>query len=323
MTGLLKNVFRSIPAATSPGDSGEIPAAKDDAVDARKPPLDAAGDAPTDTTTPVETTVDIKSKTKTKRQSKAVVVLRGEDGERTEGLLANLDQQQVLDEDDYKQRMRDDQTQLLCLQRAMGEEKKRGLMVVLEGPDAAGKGGVIKRFTEKLDPRTIRVYSIIKPSTEEYARHYMWRFWTKIPPYGHFAIFDRSWYGRVLVERVEGFARSEEWKRAYGEINEFERQLTDDGMVIVKIFLQITKEEQLTRFKRRSSDPLKHWKISEEDWRNRRKWDEHIEAAEDMFARTSTKSAPWHVIPADSKWFARIQTLRLIIRSLEKAGIKA
>ncbi len=253
--------------------------------------------------------------------AKAVLMLDGSQGT-PKDLLSRLDQAQDLDERIYKETLRDCQMRLLCLQRAFGEDKKRGLIMVVEGPDAAGKGGVIKRATEKLDPRTLRVYSTIKPTAEEYARHYMWRFWTKIPRYGEFAIFDRSWYGRVLVERVEGFATEQEWKRAYNEINEFERQLTDDGTVVIKLWLQISKDEQLMRFKRRSADPLKHWKISAEDWRNRRKWDEHIAAAEDMFAKTSTPEAPWHVVPSNSKWYARLQTLRIVIRSLEKAGVK-
>ncbi len=258
-----------------------------------------------------------------RRSHKAVVVLRGDSSEKPRNILTQLSQDQLLDEDEYKEKLREYQTALLCLQRAMAEEKKRSLVVVIEGPDAAGKGGVIKRVTEKLDPRTIRVYSIIKPTEEEYSHHYLWRFWTKVPPYGHFAIFDRSWYGRVLVERVEGFARPDEWKRAYRELNEFERNLIDDGTVLVKFFLMITKDEQLARFKRRSADPLKHWKISDEDWRNRRKWDEHLEAAGEMFEKTATRDAPWHIIPSNSKWFARIQTLRIIVRALEKAGVKA
>jgi PPK2 family polyphosphate:nucleotide phosphotransferase len=329
MAGILKNVFRSASTQeknqSDPKASGDETTGKDEKTGTsdeanEKAELRASAEAPKETN---DEASGKPAKPRAKRGGKPVVVLRGDDGEETKGLLESLDQEQVLDDNDYRDKMRAYQTELLCLQRAMSEEKERGLIVVLEGPDAAGKGGVIKRVSEKLDPRTIRVYSIIKPTAEEYAHHYMWRFWTKIPPYGHFAIFDRSWYGRVLVERVESFAKPEQWKRAYQEINEFERQLTDDGAVLVKLYLQITKEEQLTRFKRRSADPLKHWKISEEDWRNRRNWDEHIKAAEDMFAKTSTKNAPWHIIPTDSKWFARIQTLRLIIKALEKAGVKA
>ena len=201
-------------------------------------------------------------------------------------------------------------------------EARHSLVVVVEGPDAAGKGGAIKRLVEKLDPRTYRVYSIVKPTQEEYRHHYLWRFWNKLPPSGQVAIFDRSWYGRVLVERVEGFATPIEWKRAYREINEFERLLVEDGTSIVKSYFHITKEEQLDRFKRREADPLKHWKITEEDWRNRRKWDEHNEAAEDMFERTGSEFAPWTIVEANFKWYARLKFLRTTIRALESLGLK-
>ena len=176
---------------------------------------------------------------------------------------------------------------------------------------------MIKRSVEILDPRTIRVYSIVKPTPEEYKHHYMWRFWNKLPQYGDMAIFDRSWYGRVLVERVEGFASKAEWKRAYEEINNFEKLLVDDGTILLKFYLQITKEEQLARFKKREADPYKHWKINAEDWRNREKWDQHNEAAEDMFANTSTKYAPWMLVEANYKWYARLKVIKTIVRKLE------
>jgi len=201
-------------------------------------------------------------------------------------------------------------------------ESRHNLVVVVEGPDAAGKGGAIKRLVEKLDPRTFRVYSIVKPTQEEYLHHYLWRFWGKLPPYSQMAIFDRSWYGRVLVERVEGFATPFEWKRAYREINEFERLLVEDGTSIIKVYFHITKEEQLDRFKRREADPLKHWKITEEDWRNRRKWNEHNEAAEDMFEQTGTLYAAWTVVEANFKWYARLKFLKTAIRALESLGLK-
>jgi polyphosphate kinase 2 (PPK2 family) len=150
----------------------------------------------------------------------------------------------------------------------------------------------------------------------------MWRFWSKIPSYGQTAVLDRSWYGRVLVERVEAFATENEWSRAYREINEFERILIDDNAIIIKIYLHITKDEQLTRFKRREADPYKHWKISDEDWRNRKKWDQHNAAAEEMFEKTSTEASPWHVIAANYKWYARLRTVKIVVDRLEKAGIK-
>lgn len=235
-------------------------------------------------------------------------------------VLDALDQSKSVDQEEYRVRIKEHQLRLLNLQRAL-IDSRHNLVVVVEGPDAAGKGGAIKRLVEKLDPRTFRVYSVIKPTQEEYCHHYLWRFWSKLPPYGQMAIFDRSWYGRVLVERVEGFASLTEWKRAYREINEFERLLVEDGTVISKVYFHITKEEQLDRFKRREADPLKHWKITEEDWRNRRKWDEHNQAAEEMFEQTGTQFASWTVVEANFKWYARLKFLKTVIRSLE-AGMR-
>ena len=173
-------------------------------------------------------------------------------------------------------------------------------------------------MTEKLDPRSIRVYSVIKPTEEENRHHYLWRFWTKVPARGELAIFDRSWYGRVLVERVENFATKEEWKRAYDEINHFEEAMHHGGCILVKFYLQITKDEQLSRFRKRESDPAKAWKINDEDWRNREKWELHNEAAEEMFARTSTKWAPWHLVAANFKWHTRLRVLKTVCQRLER-----
>jgi AMP-polyphosphate phosphotransferase len=236
-------------------------------------------------------------------------------------VLDELDQNRSIDQEEYRTKVKEYQLRLLNLQRAL-METKHNLIVVVEGPDAAGKGGAIRRLVEKLDPRTFRVYSVVKPTQEEYQYHYLWRFWNKLPPHGQTTIFDRSWYGRVLVERVEGFATTVEWKRAYREINEFERLLAEDGSLIVKVYFHITKDEQLERFRRREADPLKHWKITEEDWRNRRKWAEHNEAAEAMFEQTWTHYAPWTVIEANYKWYARLKFLRTTTRALESAGIK-
>ena len=236
-------------------------------------------------------------------------------------VLDELDQNKSVDQEDYRIKVKEYQLRLLNLQRAL-IETRHNVVVVVEGPDAAGKGGAIKRLVEKLDPRTFRVYSIVKPTQEEYQHHYLWRFWSKLPLYGQIAIFDRSWYGRVLVERVEGFATPIEWKRAYREINEFERLLVEDGTLIVKVYFHITKEEQLDRFKRREADPLKHWKITEEDWRNRRKWTEHNEAAESMFEQTWTHYAPWTIVEANFKWYARLKFLKTTIRALESVGLK-
>jgi len=225
--------------------------------------------------------------------------------------LDGLDQSKSLDQEDYKKQLKQHQLQLLNMQLQL-HERKNSVILVVEGPDAAGKGGAIKRVVERLDPRLVRVYSVVKPTPEEYAHHYMWRFWNKLPAQGEMVIFDRSWYGRVLVERVEAFCSEDDWKRAYREINEFERSLTDGGVIIIKVFLHITKEEQLQRFKRREADPYKHWKISDEDWRNRRHWNEHVEAAEDMFEKTNTEAAPWTVLPANFKWYARVKTLKTV-----------
>ena len=227
----------------------------------------------------------------------------------------------AIDEEDYKPKLKEQQLKLLNHQLTL-HESKRSVVIVFEGPDAAGKGGAIKRIVERLDPRLLRVHSIIKPTAEEYQHHYLWRFWNKLPNYGQTVIFDRSWYGRVLVERVENFASDKEWKRAYQEINEFERLLADDGAIIIKFYLHITKDEQLLRFKRREGDPYKHWKISDEDWRNRRKWDQHNQAAEAMFEKTSTACAPWHVVAANFKWFARVKVVKAVVERIEEAGIK-
>lgn len=224
-------------------------------------------------------------------------------------------------ESDYKHKLKEEQLKVLQLQRKL-QESKTSIVIVFEGPDAAGKGGAIKRVVERLDPRLVRVYSVVKPTAEEYQHHYMWRFWGKLPPYGQLVIFDRSWYGRVLVERVEGFATDAEWKRAYQEINEFERTLTDDNAVIIKFYLHISKQEQLARFKRRQADPYKHWKISEEDWRNRKKWKQHNEAAQEMFLKTSPDEAPWHIIPANYKWHARLEAVKIVAERLQ-AHIKS
>lgn len=226
-----------------------------------------------------------------------------------------------MDEEEYKPTLKQAQLRLLTYQRALSESR-HSLIIVFEGPDAAGKGGAIRRVVERLDPRLLRVHSVVKPTQEEYQHHYLWRFWNKLPAYGQSVVFDRSWYGRVLVERVEGFATDKEWKRAYQEINEFERMLSDDGAIILKFYLHITKEEQLYRFKRREADPYKHWKINDEDWRNRRKWAEHNDAAEEMFERTSTSHAPWLIVPGNYKWYARVRVAKAIVDALEKSDLK-
>ena len=198
-------------------------------------------------------------------------------------------------------------------------EAGRAVVIGFEGWDAAGKGGAIKRLTEKLDPRGYQVHAIGAPTAEEKKYHYLWRFWTRLPERGRWGIFDRTWYGRVLVERVEGFAKKKEWKRAYREINEFERKLVDDGVVLIKFFLAITKGEQKKRFEERENDEYKRWKIGPDDWRNREHWDAYVDAAEEMFDETDTDVAPWKVIGADRKWHARLEVQRHVLERLDSA----
>jgi polyphosphate kinase 2 (PPK2 family) len=195
--------------------------------------------------------------------------------------------------------------------------QQRPVVLVFEGWDAAGKGGAIKRVTEKLDPRAYVVHSIAAPSGADSERHYFYRFWHRLPARGMIAIFDRSWYGRVLVERVEGLARDDQWRRAYTEINEFEAQLTDFGTIISKFWMHISPEEQLRRFEDRRDTPHKAWKLSEEDWRNREKWPLYEHAANEMLMRTSTPVCPWNIVEAEDKRFARVKVCRVLVRMLE------
>ncbi|MGP1395751.1 MAG: polyphosphate kinase 2 family protein [Inquilinaceae bacterium] len=217
--------------------------------------------------------------------------------------------------DDALKRVSELQERLRLIQQAYLSSKRRAV-IVFEGIDAAGKGGTIRRLTSYLDPRSCKVWPIGAPSDAEQGRHYLYRFWQRLPEPGTLAIFDRSWYGRVLVERVEGFAAEAEWRRAYGEINAFEKMLTDDGARLVKIFLHITPDEQLKRFEARIRDPLKRWKLTYEDFRNRRNWDGTVVAVEEMIDRTSTKNAPWLAIPANDKRYARITALEAIVDAL-------
>ena len=198
--------------------------------------------------------------------------------------------------------------------------QKRPVVLAFEGWDAAGKGGAIKRITEKLDPRGYVVYPISAPHGEDKTRHYLYRFWRRLPEKGQIAIFDRSWYGRVLVERVERFASEAEWQRSYKEINSFERQLVDFGTVLVKFWVQISREEQLRRFEERKTIGYKAWKLTEEDWRNREKWTQYEQAVEEMVQRTSMPFEPWVVVPANDKNYARVTVLETIEQHIE-AGL--
>jgi polyphosphate kinase 2 (PPK2 family) len=190
---------------------------------------------------------------------------------------------------------------------------------VFEGWDASGKGGAIRRVTAALDARASRVVPIAAPNDEERAHHYLWRFWRHLPRAGVVTVFDRSWYGRVLVERVEGFAAPADWRRAYHEINAFEEQLADHGIVLVKFWMHVTPDEQLRRFKDRERAAFKRWKLTEEDWRNRERWNDYAHAVNEMVERTSTHLAPWTLVEANDKCFARIKVLDTVNKSLEKA----
>lgn len=232
--------------------------------------------------------------------------------------LDELDQSKCQTPEKYRQKMKDGHLRLLQLQHAL-KDAKRSVIVVVEGPDASGKGGAIKRLVERLDPRHIRVYSTIKPTDEEYSYHYLWRFWNKLPRRGEIAIFDRSWYGRVLVERVEGFCSEADWMRAYAEINDFEQQLAQHGLLVVKFWLAISKEEQFRRFKEREKVAFKRFKITDEDWRNRKKWDAYERAVCDMIDGTSTNIAPWTLVEANNKYYARIKVLGTLADAVEAA----
>ena len=192
------------------------------------------------------------------------------------------------------------------------------MLVVFEGSDAGGKGGAIKRIVEPLDPRHYRVSAFAKPSFDEKRKHFLWRFWKEVPGMGGMALFDRSWYGRVLVERVEGYATKEQWKRAYDEIVQFERNLVLEGVIIVKFWLQISSDEQLKRFESRRNDPLRSWKLTDEDWRNRDKTDVYGEAIEEMFKRTDHELAPWHLVSGEQKKWARVTVLETLVQRIEE-----
>lgn len=229
--------------------------------------------------------------------------------------LDRLDMGLLLDKLDYKRRLKAVQKTFVRIQQAYLDTGDSAV-VVFEGWDAAGKGGTIRRMSTVMDPRGFKVWPISAPSEVDKQRHYMARFWEKLPAKGGIAVFDRSWYGRVLVERVEGYARDDEWRRAYDEIVAFERSLTDDGIRVAKVFLYITAEEQFVRFRDRMEDPLKRWKLSYEDFRNRDKWYEYEDAANDMLARTGADSAPWVLVPANDKRYARVTALEAIAERL-------
>ena len=231
--------------------------------------------------------------------------------------LSEIPLDQTMPEEEYRE-------QLEKCQKRLGElhnelyRKKTPVVIAYEGWDAAGKGGNIKRITGALDPRGYEVHPIASPEPHEKARHYLWRFWNRLPKTGHIAIFDRTWYGRVMVERLEGFCSENDWQRAYNEINEFEHELHEWGAVILKFWVQIDKDTQLMRFHERENTPEKRWKITEEDWRNREKWDQYETAVNEMLQKTNTSYAPWHVLESNDKKYARIKALKIVIEEIEK-----
>jgi polyphosphate:AMP phosphotransferase len=232
-------------------------------------------------------------------------------------LLDKVDLNQKVPNKKYKRQQLELSGQINILSRRL-HGKARSMLLVFEGPDAAGKGGAIRRITAAIDARQYRVQAFAAPTDEERARPYLWRFWRTLPRPGEITIYDRSWYGRVLVERIEGFCAQQDWQRAYGEINAFEEQLTDFGTIVVKFWLAISPQEQLRRFKSRETTPYKQYKLTEDDWRNRKKWDAYTAAASEMIERTGTQSSPWVLVAAEDKNHARIEVLQAVHRALDR-----
>jgi polyphosphate kinase 2 (PPK2 family) len=232
-------------------------------------------------------------------------------------ILDKVDVSLSIEQKDYEDKLKNKQMRLRELEYRI-YRMRIPVVMALEGWDAAGKGGAIRRLTQRLDPRGYVVEPVAAPNDFEKAHHYLWRFWQKMPKAGHITIFDRSWYGRVLVERVEGFCAEEAWRRAYHEINEMEEHLVNFGAVLIKFWLHIDKGEQLRRFNERARTPLKQWKITPEDWRNREKWNDYKKAVDEMIFRTSTPLAPWTIIESNCKLYGRIKVLDTVIAAIEK-----
>jgi polyphosphate kinase 2 (PPK2 family) len=232
-------------------------------------------------------------------------------------VLEKIDLGLSLERDEYNRRLKELKNRIGPLGFEVYRRQKP-VIILLEGPDASGKGGAIKRFTDPLDPRGFVVWPIGPPHGDDRERHYLFRFWKRVPEKGQIAIFDRSWYGRVLVERVEGFCSEDDWKRAYAEINQFERLLVDNSTIIIKFYIHFSKKEQLSRFRGRQNTSYKSWKLTDEDWRNRGKWEDYLGAAQDMLLKTSTYRAPWVIVEGEDKLHARIRILESIVERLEK-----
>lgn len=248
---------------------------------------------------------------------KAAEKANGEDAVLRTSSLNSVDLSLSYTKDEYKEKLEKLQNRI---QELHGELYQKRIPVILgfEGWDAGGKGGAIKRLTEKMDPRGYQVNPTASPNDIERAHHYLWRFWNNVPKKGHIAIFDRTWYGRVMVERIEGFCTKDEWSRAYKEINDMEANWVHSGAVVLKFWLQIDKDEQARRFKERMENPEKQWKITDEDWRNREKWDQYEQAVDDMLVHTSTTYAPWIIVEGNSKYYARIKVLQSVVDAIEK-----
>lgn len=232
--------------------------------------------------------------------------------------LSEVDLSVSVEPEEYKKELKALQARLHDLHN-QAYRRHIPIIVAYEGWDAAGKGSNIKRLTAALDPRGYEVIPIASPKPYEKSRHHLWRFWVRLPKTGHFAIFDRTWYGRVMVERLEGFCSENDWQRAYNEINEFEKELTDWGAIVIKFWVHIDKNTQLARFTERQNTPEKQWKITDEDWRNREKWDAYEVAVDEMIAKTSTTYAPWHILESNDKHYARLKALRIVVENLEEA----
>jgi AMP-polyphosphate phosphotransferase len=217
----------------------------------------------------------------------------------------------------YEERLDDLQRRMLLVQQGIFHGRQRAI-VAIEGFDASGKGGAIRRLTEAIDPRGMKVVPIGPPAEDEQGRHWLYRFWRELPLPGTITVFDRTWYGRVLVERVDELTEKRDWRRGYREIVEFERMLVDDGIDVVKIFLGISKDEQRRRFEARLRDPYKQWKLGKPDVRARKRWDDYVEAVDEAFARTDSASARWHLVAADRKWHARLEVLRIVTTRLAR-----
>ena len=232
-------------------------------------------------------------------------------------ILSKADLSLRYTQEEYKEKLKKLQKKM---EKLHGELYRRRIPVVLgfEGWDAGGKGGAIKRLTQKMDPRGYVVNPTASPNDIEKAHHYLWRFWKAMPKDGHVAIFDRTWYGRVMVERIEGFCTKEEWQRAYKEINDMEKDLHDAGAIVIKFWMHIDKDEQERRFRERQENPEKQWKITDEDWRNREKWDQYEDSVNEMLLRTSTDYAPWVVVEGNDKYYARIKVLSTVVNAIEE-----